>query len=185
MSFDLSMFEVRAGESVDAARERITEPAPATPERERLRRETVAALLEHDPALDVFESEEGAPLTELTSLDDSKPAQVTLYGDQAFITIPYWHSGEEAKTTMAAVWRLVEIIHERTGWILYDEQEGRQVDIAAGPEQLVGGYEYGTAAVADIAARETGGEPPPAEPEPQPPPPEPEPRRRRRRFWPF
>jgi hypothetical protein len=180
VSFDLSMFEVRAGESLETARERIAEPAPPTEEGDRLRRETVAALLEHDPELDVFESEEGAPLTELTSLDESKPAQVTLYGDQAFITIPYWHSGDEAKTAMGAVWRLVEIIHERTGWILYDEQEGRQVDIAAGPEQLIGGYEYGTAAVAEIAARESGGAPPENAP-----PPEQQPARRRRRFWLF
>jgi hypothetical protein len=181
MSFDLSMFEVRAGESVEAARERITEPAPPTAEAERKRRETVAALLEHDPELDVLESQEGAPLTELTSLDESRPIQVSVYGDQAFLTIPYWHSGEAAKAVMDAVWPLVEIIHERTGWILYDEQEGEQVDIAAGPGQLLGGYEYGTAAVAEIAARESGGAPPRTEPRPT----DEQSPRRRRRFWPF
>ena len=175
MSFDLTMFEVREGETVETARKRITEPGPPTPDGERLRRETVAALLEHDPELDVYET---SALTELTSLDDSKPAQVTMHGDQASITIPYWHGGDEARAAMAAVWRLVEGIHERTGWILYDEQLGKQVDIAAGPEQLVGGYEYGTAAVAEVvAASESSDDDAPGE--------DTVPRQRRRRFWPF
>jgi hypothetical protein len=174
MSFDLTMFEVREDETVEAARERITEPGPPTPDGERLRRETVTALLEHDPELDVYET---SALTELTSLDDSKPVQATVYGDQASITIPYWHSGDEAKAAMAAVWRLVEVIHERTGWILYDEQLGKQVDIAAGPEQLVGGYEYGTAAVAEVLASESSDDDGHGE--------DTVPRRRRRRFWPF
>jgi hypothetical protein len=169
MSYDLTMLEVREGETVESALERAEESNRPAAEGDRVRRETIAALLEHDPKLDVHET---ARYTELTSLDEAWPVQVTVYGDQASITIPYWHSGDAASTALAAVWQLVEIIHDRTGWILYDHQLDGQVDIAAGPGRLLGDYEHGTSFLDEVAAEVLGSEAERGQ-------------RRRKRFWLF
>jgi hypothetical protein len=180
VSFDLSMFGVREGETVAQARERLAEDdpenEPGTPEGAARRKELVAALLEVDPEFDVFESppDRGRPYVELTSLNDEQPAQFTVDEESFSINVPYWHSGDDARRTLDAVWKVVRVVRDRTGWILYDEQLGKPVDIDAGPEQLVEGYEYGTAAAAAIVAAE-GGEGESAEPRP----------RKRKRFWLF
>ncbi|WP_380283694.1 hypothetical protein [Kitasatospora purpeofusca] len=50
--------------------------------------------------------------------------QLSAYGANVMMNVPYWHQGEEAEKVMALVYGLAAIVEEETGLSAYDPQTG-------------------------------------------------------------
>ncbi|MEV4140821.1 hypothetical protein AB0J72_52725 [Dactylosporangium sp. NPDC049742] len=62
--------------------------------------------------------------------------QVSLYADEAGVTVPYWYSGAEAEAIVRVMYQIGEIVERCTGMAGRDEQVGLPVADAAGRQQL-------------------------------------------------
>ncbi|MFF5225258.1 hypothetical protein [Dactylosporangium sp. NPDC000521] len=62
--------------------------------------------------------------------------QVSLYADEADVTVPYWYSGAEAEAIVRVMYQIGEIVERCTGMVGRDEQVGLPVADAAGRQQL-------------------------------------------------
>ena len=100
---------------------------------------------------------------EITNAD---AVQVSLYPEEAAITVPYWHEGERAAAVMARMQEYAALLTEQGGFSFYDPQTGETV---TGPGAN-DAYAYGVEATQRIAEKYAA-DPPPAP--------------KRRRWWPF
>jgi hypothetical protein len=160
VSYDLLLLRLEPGEDPDAALERLEGDGEGAPDEAGLQRarDAAAAAQERFPGLDRHDDEAAV---ELTSLDEAKPYQVSLFADQGGANIPYWHDDERARETYDEVFGILEVVCERTGWSIYDPQLGRLVTTADLPE-ILGMHGRGVDAVRRIAAEEPP-QPPPAQ----------------------
>jgi len=96
------------------------------------------ALLDFNPRLESFEFDYNA-IAELQkiSVDEVKEqfdhielntpegdlaTQITIFDNNVSITIPYWYSGDKAKTVFDNVSQYTKIIHKTAGYFVYDPQ---------------------------------------------------------------
>jgi len=59
---------------------------------------------------------------ELNDLAKNNGIQVTLFDDEASLSVPYWHQGEKARRVFEEIWSYLEIIQHRGGFFTYDPQ---------------------------------------------------------------
>lgn len=113
-------------------------PGLPTLEKESRKRSIAEALINLNPQLEIFPfgfrelaemegiSEDEAKIKfrhlELNGADDGNGIQITLYDDAADITVPYWHSGEEAKKVFDEIWSYLKVIENESGFVTYDPQ---------------------------------------------------------------
>ena len=57
--------------------------------------------------------------------DDSFGVQIQLFDDEAFVTVPFWHTGEKAAACFAQVWDLMRLICGAAGYAVFDGQMDR------------------------------------------------------------
>jgi lipase chaperone LimK len=57
--------------------------------------------------------------------------QITLFDDEAAVTVPFWHEGEKAADTFREIWRYLEIISREAGYLIYDPQIDRVIEASA------------------------------------------------------
>ncbi|MES2649285.1 MAG: hypothetical protein V4717_20570 [Bacteroidota bacterium] len=98
----------------------------------------VKALMDFNPRLESFEFDynEIAKL-EGTTVDEAKEqfdhielntpngdlaTQITIFNNNVLITIPYWYSGDKAKTLFTSISEYTKIIHKTAGYFVYDPQ---------------------------------------------------------------
>jgi hypothetical protein len=62
--------------------------------------------------------------------------QLTLYGDEADISVPYWYAGADAANIVGLIYRLGLIVERHTGLAGYDGQVELAVAEAAGQPEL-------------------------------------------------
>ena len=62
--------------------------------------------------------------------------QLSLYGDEAGITVPYWYKGADAAVIMEMVYKLGGVIERHTGLTGYDGQVGLALAEAVGRPRL-------------------------------------------------
>ena len=151
MSYDFILLHREPGQSwdeaLDANEQRVIQRAdrPLSPSA-RARAERIADRLQaHDPQLERFTSED---CIELTRPDDTG-VQVSLYGGELDVTVPYWHAGQAAQAVMRLVWSYLAILEQESGWETYDPQLGRGLDRARDREMVSGAH-------ADMSARLPG-----------------------------
>jgi len=160
MSYDFHLFKPRAGEDplVTARRgSRLDQNTPLNPKREAMKRKTADALVAHDPNLEIFQMdyEKIASFQKITveqarlkfrhlelngPEDDESGIQITLFDDEAAVAVPFWHEGKQAEESFRQIWNYLKIIHQETGFLVYDPQIDRVIDPASGYETALNCY---------------------------------------------
>jgi hypothetical protein len=144
MSYDIDLFKVLPGETVDSALERAfpetedVNPGPPVPEKEALKANLATVFLQRKPYLEPFkfdfhkiaelkgiseaEARERWRHVELNNLDNG--VQLTIFDDGASITVAYWHQAFKAKSVFGEVQDYIEILESEAGYVAYDRQFG-------------------------------------------------------------
>jgi hypothetical protein len=150
MSYDFTLFPPIAGEDPLVTIHRGLEDSPGKARdvtKDALKARVAEALIAHNSQLSTFPfdydeiaksenfSVEEAQLRyrhiELNGPDDGNGIQITLFDDEASVTVPYWHEGGKAESTFREIWEYLRIIQRETGYLVYDQQLGRIVDLAS------------------------------------------------------
>jgi len=116
---------------------------------EALRRRVADALLKSDPLLEEavinFEKvaeHEGMTIEEARKKfrwielnppeDDTLGLQIILFDDEASITVPYWHEGENSTAAFERIWGYLKVMEAEGGYFTYDPQLDVIFDLADG-----------------------------------------------------
>jgi hypothetical protein len=160
MSYDLKLFKPVAGEDPYVTAQRDSDEfavSPLDPQKEALKRKVAEALIACNPKLEIFEFgyEEIAKFQKITVEEarlkyrhlelngpdeDSNGIQITLFDDEASVTVPYWHEGDKAADTFREIWSYLEIINREAGYLVYDPQIDRVFDPATGFDDALQRY---------------------------------------------
>ena len=169
MSYDFRLCLPQAGRSREeiatAAEEDlgITDPVPAKEERKQ---RISAALIARNPMLEpfAFGFDQIAKLEKI-SVEDAKKKyrhielngptegsngiQITLFDDEASVTVPYWHHGATARRVFEEIWTYLEIIEREGGFFTYDPQVERVLDLRKDFEASLDCYDIVSREIAD------------------------------------
>ncbi len=160
MSYDFRLFKRHTGEDPHVTAQRDSEEfsaIPLDPQKEALKRRVADALIAHDPKLEVFQLgyEEIAKQEKISveearvryrylqlngSQEEGAGIQVTLFDDEASVTVPFWHEGDKAADAFRKIWGYLHIIGRETGYLIYDPQIDRVIDPATGLEDALASY---------------------------------------------
>ena len=66
--------------------------------------------------------------------------QITLFDDEASVTVPFWHEGNKAAETFREIWSYLAIICREAGYLIYDPQVDRVFDASAGFDDALACY---------------------------------------------
>lgn len=135
MSYDLTFLRKNDDQSWDqaleASEERVeADPAAETPDAEAW----THIVAEAQELLGDVELQQNAQFFELDH--ERTGLQLSLYGDEAGITVPYWYAGSDAATIVRLIYQLGLIVERHTGLSGYDGQVGLAVAEAADQPQL-------------------------------------------------
>lgn len=165
MSYDIQLFYVPPGrdpleafdellEQEEVGQKPVTPPDPLKEERKQ---KTAAALLLAYPGYQIFpfNYEKIAQLRKISVAEaqaknrhvvlepphEAPAVQISLYDDEAFVTMPYWYNDPKlAQLAFEQMWGCLRIIQETTGYAVYDPQSGTILDLAEGYEKELAGY---------------------------------------------
>jgi len=160
MSYDFVLFKPRDDEDPLVTAQRDSQgfsSSPPDPQKEALKRRVADALINHDPKLAVFEFRyDQIAKLEKTSVeearlkyrhlelngpeDDGKGIQITLFDDEASVTVPFWHAGTRAEDVFREIWNYLKIIAREAGYVIYDPQIDRIIDPAKGFDESLACY---------------------------------------------
>jgi len=56
--------------------------------------------------------------------------QISIHPNQIAITVPYWHTNQEAEKVFKKVFNYLNIIKQETGYSIYDPQNGTEIEIS-------------------------------------------------------
>lgn len=135
MSYDLTFLPKNEDESWEQAFEVMEERAEEGTETGSPDEEAWARIVaEARQLLGDVELHENAHHLEL----DHEPTgiQVSLFGTEAGITVPYWYKGSDASTIVGLIYRLGLVVERHTGLVGYDGQVELAVAEAAGQPEL-------------------------------------------------
>jgi len=123
VSFDLYFFDLEPGQSWDDALKAMGAEAlrdddgPLTDAQlqvwERIRGAVGAVL----PDATEHVTEQSRELT-----DEASAIQLSLFGDELSLTVPYWYQGEEAERLVGQLREVARRVEEATGRVAYDPQ---------------------------------------------------------------
>ena len=168
MSYDFRLCLPQAGRSreeiatADVEEFGISDPVPAKEERKQ---RISAALIAHNPALEPFafgfdelsklqkitveDAKKKYRHIELNGPDGSNGIQITLFDDEASVTVPYWHEGAAARQVFEEIWSYLQIIEREGGFFTYDQQIGRVLDLERDFESSLGCYDRASRDIAE------------------------------------
>jgi hypothetical protein len=81
--------------------------------------------------LSLFEGGDSLELTHSIS-----GLQLSIYGNEVAITIPYWHTGDTAANVLAMAYKLGAVIESETGLQGYDPQVGTPLSELSPPDAI-------------------------------------------------
>jgi hypothetical protein len=88
---------------------------------------------------------------QLTATEESGlPVDIGLHGNHASFSIAYWDLGPRAAKLAGLVVRAVEALQAETGWVAYDPQEDRIVDVGELGEVFAAGHAEGVVKTTEI-----------------------------------
>lgn len=160
MSYDFRLFKRKAGEDVLVTARADSDGFPTTPpdpQKEALKRRVADALIAHNPKLEIFQfGYDGIARHERISVEearrkyrhlelngpseDAKGIQITLFDDEASVTVPFWYDGDKAVDTFREIWRYFEIINRETRYLIYDPQIDRVFEPSTGFDDALACY---------------------------------------------
>lgn len=79
-------------------------------------------------SISVDEAKEQFDHIELNTTEGDLATQITIFDNNVSITIPYWYSGEKAKSVFDKVGEYTKIIHKTAGYFVYDPQTENAYD---------------------------------------------------------
>jgi hypothetical protein len=160
MSYDLRLFKTKLGEEPEVTARHDSEGLPSSPpdsEKEELKRKVTAALMVYNPRLQPFKFVyEDVAKSQKISVEEAKlkfrhielngprentnGIQIILFDDEASVTVPYRHHGEKASETFNEIWDYLEIIQRETGYLIFDPQLDRMLDLSRDFNEVVSRY---------------------------------------------
>lgn len=160
MSYDFRLFKRKTGEDPLVTAHADSDGPPTTtpdPQKEALKHRVATALIVHNPQLEIFQFDYDAiAKTRKVSVEEAhlkyrhlelnSPSagtngiQITLYDDEASVTVPYWHDSAKASDTFREIWGYLKIVCRETGYLAYDPQIDRLLDTAAGFDESLACY---------------------------------------------
>jgi hypothetical protein len=175
MSYDLYLFRPVRGEAPEETVERLffsdseeINPGSPDPEKEERKKKIARSLIELNQGLRGFQFEyqeiakmenitkEEAEVRyrhlELNGPDDGKGIQITLFDDQATITVPYWHSGDAARGALDEINRYLELLRRQWGFSVYDPQMECILDTSKHYDEILNSYSDGVQFTKKVAA---------------------------------
>ncbi len=115
MSYDLSAFHLPPGADPSTYEPDLDEEPPTPEQRASMKR-----LAEAIAAVDAeAERHDGDDFIEFDTAD---AIQISLYADQAAISVPYWYEGERADAVMARIQHYAAVLTEVGGYTVWDPQ---------------------------------------------------------------
>jgi hypothetical protein len=160
MSYDLDLFRAPAhGDPLAFARasyEGSGDPEPRVPDsgwRERMHA-AAAAVTEADFSFEAEHAGEGTEeeRVELNGPEEGTGLQVLIFADAAYVHLPFWHTGEDARQAWEQAWTVLRVLQRETGWIIYDPQLDRLLDLDAHRADVEAEYGRGMATAQAISA---------------------------------
>jgi hypothetical protein len=160
MSYDLDLFRAPPhGDPLEAARasyeggEAVGPLEPDSGWRERMQA-AAAALTEADFSLEAERAGEGTDdeRIELNGPEEGSGLQVLIFASAAYVHLPFWHTGEDARQAWEQAWMLLRVLQRETGWLVYDPQLDRMLDLDADAAAVEAEYARGVAAAQAISA---------------------------------
>jgi hypothetical protein len=160
MSYDFHLFRRVAGEdplTTARAQGEDEDLGPPDPDVERIKKAVADALVAQNPGLEAFDfdyeeigrfhdisADEARQLyghIELNCPERGNGIQVTLFDHTASITLPYWHSDSAtAKEAMTEIWGYLRIMCREGGFLAYDPQLDRVLDLSQDFDQVTSTY---------------------------------------------
>jgi GNAT superfamily N-acetyltransferase len=159
LGYDFRLFLPRADEEpLVTARRAVANDAaaPADAQKEARKRQIADALLTRLPSLQLYQfpyhqiaSFEGISFEqardkyrhlELNSPDGGNGISITLRDDEASVSLPFWHETGKAQQTFQEVWVCLETICRQAGYVVYDPQSGRMLELETGLEAALASY---------------------------------------------
>ena len=64
--------------------------------------------------------------------EESNGIQITLFDDEASVTVPFWHHGAAARRVFEEIWTYLQIMEREGGFFTYDPQIDRVARPAKG-----------------------------------------------------
>jgi len=123
MSYDMNAFKLPPGED-PATYEPDFDDTPPTPEQRATMERLAAAIAAVDAEAERHDDE---TFIEFAAAD---AIQVSLYCDQAAISVPYWYEGDQAEAVMARMQAYAAVLTEVGGYTVWDPQTE---EIVTGP----------------------------------------------------
>ncbi|MEW2494162.1 hypothetical protein AB0942_11525 [Streptomyces nodosus] len=137
MSYDIYFLNLRDGQSWDEALEAMegsaeeSEPIPAWLLEAWYRIIPQTRTLLGEVEITEYEQESRDLSHSGTGID------LSVFGDEVSITVPYWHTGDEAAAALGKVFALSAVVEKETGLTAYDPQMERPLADAP-PEDVIG-----------------------------------------------
>jgi hypothetical protein len=138
MSYDLTLFRPKPGIPIEEAAQKFMEEeeanaANATPPdaatKDRMRA-LATALVSKFPSLNMSDHTDDAHSNvELDRSDAQNGIQISIFPDTAAITVPYWHTKEEADAVMKEIWDYLRVLEKVGEYRTYDPQLDRVLDL--------------------------------------------------------
>jgi ribosomal protein S18 acetylase RimI-like enzyme len=77
---------------------------------------------------------------ELNSPEGGHGIQIILRDDEASVTVPFWHETAKAVAAFREVWTCLETLRKQAGYLVYDTQLGRMVELETDAEAALACY---------------------------------------------
>lgn len=160
MSYDFRLFKRKAGEDPLVTAHADSDGFPTTPpdpQKEALKRRVADALIARNPRLEIFQFDyDAVAKSQKITVEQARlqfrhfelngpreganGIQITLFDDEASVTVPFWHKGDKAADTFREIWSYLEIISREAGYLIYDPQIDRISDASAGFDDALACY---------------------------------------------
>jgi hypothetical protein len=137
VSYDIYFLSQRKGQCWDEALEAMEDAAEdSEPIPDRLLKAWVRIVPQVRTLLGEVEITEYKQ--ESRDLSDSGTGiDLSVFGDEVSITVPYWHSGDDAAAVLGKVFALTAIVEKETGLTAYDPQVDRPL-VETAPQVAIG-----------------------------------------------
>lgn len=143
MSYEFHLANPNHGQEVTA--DNPFNPGPVDPSAEERKRKLADALISSNPQLEVFQFNYDAVAAslgvsvdearrvwrhlELNGPEDGNGIQITLWDTHATISVPFWHSGEDAVPVVREIWEYMRLLISVAGMQPFDPQLGRELNL--------------------------------------------------------
>jgi hypothetical protein len=127
MSYDLTFVPKDDGQSWDEALDAATSHASVVAPDPEVWARILAGAQQVLGDVSVFQSGDHYELSH-----EPTGIQVSYYGLEAAVTVPYWYAGAEAETILMTIFKLGRVVEAATGFKGYDQQLDLSLAEAAG-----------------------------------------------------